>query len=132
MVPKNLVCLLERLKEIPGINQVTMTTNGALFNEFGVRLATAGLDGVNFSLDCLDAVTFLQITRVDAYSKALNAIKLSCKLGLKTKINCVPIQEINSTALIDVAGLARRYPLHVRFIELMPIDLGKNYTSIHR
>ena len=130
LVRKNLIFLIRKIKEVPGIHQVTMTTNGVLFDKYGVQLVEAGLDGVNFSLDCLDASTFLHITRVDAYSEVLDAIKLSCKLGLKTKINCVPIQEINSAALSELAGLAKYYPVHVRFIELMPIGLGEKFTFI--
>lgn len=130
LVRKNLVFLIRELREIPGIDQVTMTTNGVLFDMYGEELASAGLGGVNFSLDSLDAGTFLQITRVDAFSKVLSAIKLSCRLGLKTKINCVPIREINSSSLMDLAGMARAYPVHVRFIELMPIGLGAKFTPI--
>ncbi len=130
LLRKNLIFLIRKLREIPGIDQVTMTTNGVLFAMYGEQLVSAGLGGVNFSLDSLDAGTFLQITGIDAFSKVLSAIKLSCQLGLKTKINCVPIQEINSSALIDLAGMARAYPVHVRFIELMPIGLGAKFTPI--
>jgi cyclic pyranopterin phosphate synthase len=107
-----------------------MTTNGVKFEEMGEKLAAAGLDGVNFSLDCLDKVTFYAITRVDAFSDVIKGIELSLKLKLRTRVNCVPIGELNSDCVNTMASLAQRYPLDMRFIELMPIGLGKNYTPV--
>lgn len=52
------------------------------------------------------------------------------KLGLKTKINCVPIAELNGGELINILRIAKEYPIDVRFIELMPIGFGKNYLPV--
>jgi len=130
LVRRDIGELIRQIKRVCGIQTVTMTTNGVLFGEFGAELAAAGLDDVNFSLDCLDADTFHKLTRVDAFSKVLKAVELSLLLGLRTKINCVPIGEYNSANLNTMAGLAKRYPLDVRFIELMPIGLGKQFSPV--
>jgi len=130
LVRKSIEELIRQIKQVKGIQTVTMTTNGVLFGELGARLAAAGLDGVNFSLDCLDADMFYKITRVDAFSKVVKAVELSLKLGLSTKINCVPIGEFDGPHLNTLAGLAKQYPLDVRFIELMPIGLGKQFAPV--
>ena len=130
LVRKNIVELIRRIKDLEGIKTVTMTTNGLRFGELGDELVKAGLDGVNFSLDCLHASTYCQMTRADAFDSVQKSIQLALNLGLRTKINCVPMREYNSEELVSLAGLAKRYPLAVRFIELMPIGRGKQFTPI--
>lgn len=132
LVRKGIVSFIRRIKNIDGIDEVTMTTNGVLFPKYGQALAEAGLSAVNFSLDCLDAESFCRITRFDAISHVKDAIELALKLGIKTKINCVPIDQYNSDDLVALAGLAKEKPIDVRFIELMPIGLGRDYSPVSR
>lgn len=130
LVRKNVSELIYQIKQVEGIKDVTLTTNGIFFSGIGRELVEAGLSGVNFSLDCLDPVTFHSLTRVDAFSRVIEAIELSLGMGLHTKVNCVPIGESGAGQFIAVACLAKFYPLDVRFIELMPIGLGKKLTPI--
>jgi cyclic pyranopterin phosphate synthase len=100
LVRKGVSHLIWALKNIGGIQTVTLTSNGVLFSEFGRQLADAGLDGVNFSIDSLNPQAYFQITRRDALDGALRAVSLALEYGLTTKINCVPILEYAS----DVAA----------------------------
>ncbi|MEI6101954.1 MAG: radical SAM protein [Eubacteriales bacterium] len=95
LVRRGAVDLVGRIKQLDGIEKVTLTTNGLLFAQYANELMQAGLDGVNFSLDCMDANTYQRITRVDAFETALQAIELACRLGFQTKINCVTIKGMN-------------------------------------
>lgn len=130
LVRKNAAELIRQIKQVEGIREVTLTTNGVLFIEQGADLIAAGLDSVNFSLDTQDASKFSTITRVDAYRKVLASIEYALQLGLNTKINCVPLQPYDYADLTELAGFARKYPIDVRFIELMPIGLGQQYELV--
>ncbi len=131
LVRKGVASLVRMIKETPGIRTVTMTTNGVLFPQHGNELAEAGLDGVNFSLDSLDKKTFAALTRFDALESVVEGIHLALRLGLKTKLNCVPTQLQNSSDWVTIAGLGRDNPLDVRFIEMMPIGLGRDFDTIN-
>lgn len=124
---KNSPVLVKMLKELPGIEKVTLTTNGILLGEQMRNLADAGLDNINISLDTLNEQEFKKITRREGLSKVLKSIREALRypeIGLK--INCVPLLE-DSQNLIEIAGIARDYPIHVRFIEMMPIGYGKEF-----
>ena len=130
LVRKNAAELIRQIKQVEGIREVTLTTNGVLFAEQGADLVAAGLDGVNFSLDTQDASNFRRITRVNAYRQVLASVDYALQLGIKTKINCVPLQPYDYADLTELAGFARKYPIDVRFIELMPIGLGLQYEPV--
>ena len=127
LVRKICVPLVKELKALPGIRQVTLTTNGILLKEQLPGLMEAGLDAVNISLDTLDEETFRKITRRDDLTQVLEGLKAALSYpGLKVKVNCVPTFQ-KEQDLLQVAALARENPLHVRFIEMMPIGLGKGF-----
>ena len=130
LVRKNIADLIGGIKQVDGIRKVTMTTNGVLFDEMAEDLAGAGLDAVNFSLDTLDADRFERITRIRALERVLKSIDRALDRGLFVKINCVPMRAYNMEDLTELAGLAKLRPLHIRFIEMMPIGAGKEYTGI--
>src|SRR5665648_761811 len=92
LVRKNAAELIRRIKQVEGIREVTLTTNGVLFKEQAADLIAAGLDGVNFSLDTQDAANFQRVTRVDAFSQVFASVEYALQQGIKTKINCVPLQ----------------------------------------
>ena len=121
LVRKNCAGLLRRLKEIPGIETVTLTTNGILLTEQMEDLAEAGLDAVNISLDTLDSRHFLDITGRDQLQDVLAGIHKALRYPkITVKINCVPFA-CSDQEIIEIAGLAEKFPLHVRFIEMMPL-----------
>lgn len=111
---------IAELKRLPGVRQVTLTTNGLLLPQALPQLVQAGLDGVNISLDTLDPVQFSAITRRDyPVGQVLDAIAASAAV-LPTKVNAVLLDE-TASQLIPLAQLAQKLPVDVRFIEWMPI-----------
>lgn len=130
LVRKGIVDFVRMVKATKGVESVALTTNGVLFTAMGEALRDAGLDAVNFSLDCLDADSFARLTRVDAWDAVMAGIEKALALGFKTKLNCVPMEEYNGGDWARLAALARDKKLDVRFIEMMPIGLGQDYKSV--
>ena len=136
MVRKNLPWLVEQIHGLSGIREIAMTTNGTLFAPLAEVYRKAGLTAVNISLDTLDQERFRCITGCDRGNHAagvdsvLHAIDAALERQLRVKINCVPCVEINGEDIEGIAALAEDRPVDVRFIELMPIGCGKNYTGI--
>ena len=121
---KGLATLVAGLRAIDGIREIAVTTNGTLLEEQLPGLLAAGLTGVNISLDTLNEWTFRQITRREGVRRTVKAIDTCLAAGLPVKVNCVPIAP--EEELVELAGLAKGRSLAVRFIELMPIGLGKD------
>lgn len=136
MVRKNLPWLVEQIHGLCGIREIAMTTNGTLFAPQAKVYREAGLTAVNISLDTLDQERFRCITGCDRADRAtgvdsvLRAIDAALEQQLRVKINCVPCVEMNGEDIEGIAALAADRPVDVRFIELMPIGCGKNYTGI--
>ncbi len=130
LVRKGCARLVGMLKAIPGIREVTMTTNGILLPRELPGLVEAGLDAVNISLDTLDPAHFEALTRFPLEGNVREAIDAALAAGLRVKVNTVGIEEYNGGDLAELAALARDRQLDVRFIELMPIGLGKTLTPI--
>lgn len=121
LLRKNLPALIRELKNISGIEQVTLTTNGVLLKTFARELIAAGLDGVNLSLDTLDEKIFNDLTRRKLFDNVLDGLQMLLAERLSLKINCVPLRGINDGELLRLAATAKDMPVKVRFIELMPI-----------
>lgn len=136
MVRKNLPWLVEQIHGLCGIREIAMTTNGTLFAPQAKVYREAGLTAVNISLDTLDPERFRCITGCDRADRAagvdsvLRAIDAALEQQFRVKINCVPCVEMNGGDIEGIAMLAEDRPVDVRFIELMPIGCGKNYTGI--
>jgi cyclic pyranopterin phosphate synthase len=122
LVRRNITKLVADIARIPGINDVSMTTNGMLFAEMARELKQAGLKRVNFSLDTLDAERFRYITGHGSLNEVLRAIIAAMEIKMApVKINTVVMKGINDHEILDIAKLAKTMPLHVRFIEFMPV-----------
>ena len=130
LVRKGVISLVGSLKKVPGIEEVTMTTNGVLLKEMAEGLYLAGLDAVNISLDTLLPSKYVSITRRDMLEAVIAGIEKAYQLGLRIKINCVAMKNFNENEIPMLAGIARNNNIDVRFIELMPIGLGRNYEYI--
>jgi cyclic pyranopterin phosphate synthase len=118
------------LKAVPGIEQVTLTTNGVALAQHASALRKAGLDAVNISLDTLDPATFRQITGSDALGQVLTGLDTALEQGLSVKVNAVLQRDVNENHWPDLLELARSRKLDVRFIEMMPIGYGRGFQSI--
>lgn len=122
LVRKHCWELIRKLKAIPLIETVTLTTNGILLTEYAGKLAAAGIDGVNISLDTLDAGKYTEITRYGDVTRVLSGLQEILKYPqITVKINCVLSGKDWRETVISIAGLAKQYPVHVRFIEHMPL-----------
>ncbi|MBE8949856.1 MAG: GTP 3',8-cyclase MoaA [Quinella sp. 3Q1] len=121
LLRKNLSTLVRELKNLSGIEQVTLTTNGVLLKNFAPELIAAGLDGVNLSLDTLDEKIFADLTRRRFFDKVLEGFQTLLNENLSVKINCVPLRGVNDGEILRLSALAEKNFIKVRFIELMPI-----------
>lgn len=121
-VRHGLVDLVRRLRAIPGIADLSMTTNGMLLESMAQPLADAGLDRLTVSIDSLNPQRFSQITRTGKLDAVLRGLDASERVGLSpVKINCVVMRGINDDEAADFARLTRDRPISVRFIEYMPL-----------
>ena len=122
LVKKNIVSICRRASAVPGIRELCITTNGIRLPELAGELRRAGVKRVNISLDTLDKEKYAQITRCGSLDAALAGIRAALDAGFeKIKLNAVLIGGFNDDEIPLLAGLTRRWPLDVRFIELMPI-----------
>jgi GTP 3',8-cyclase len=121
LVRKSIVNFITELSSIPGIRDLSMTTNGVLLQDFAQPLKDAGLKRINISLDTLDPETFFRITRRDRFHDVWAGIQEALRVGfLPVKLNVVIINGTNEKEVLDFARLTLTFPLVVRFIEYMP------------
>lgn len=136
LVRRNIESLISSLKKIEGIEDLSLTTNGIFLEKYAQRLAAAGLDRVNVSLDSLREESYRQITRGGDLAAVLRGLEAAKQAGLKPiKINMVPMRGINDDEVIDFARMTLDTEYQVRFIECMPSagadfwDPGKYMTT---
>lgn len=122
LVRKGITTLVESIAAVDNIDDIAVTTNGILLEKLGPRLKDAGLKRVNISLDTLNPRRFREITRLGRLEDVKRGIETALKLGMHpVKINTVVVRGLNDDEVLDLARLALDYPLHIRYIELMPI-----------
>jgi molybdenum cofactor biosynthesis protein A len=123
LVRADLPELVRRLRAIPGLLHLGVTTNGTLLARHAGALRDAGLDAVNISLDTLIPERFARITRRNDHAAVMQGIEAALRAEFaQVKINVVVMRDVNDDELCDFAGLAREKRLDVRFIEYMPFD----------
>lgn len=122
LVREGLVELVRMLAAVPGLEDLSLTTNGVLLSRDAHALARAGLRRVNISFDTLDVDRFRKITRFGAIADVQRGIESAIEAGLEpVKLNVVVMRGINDDEIVEMGRLSVARPLHVRFIELMPI-----------
>lgn len=131
LVKKNILSICARAAAVKGIDEVCLTTNGTLLPQMSKPLRQAGVHRVNISLDTLKENRYAYITRRGTLSSALAGIKSAIDAGFeRIKVNTVLIGGFNDDEIGSLAELTVRYPVDVRFIELMPMydggDFGEN------
>ena len=126
LVRKGCVDLIRGIREIPGVETITMTTNGVLLGNYGKQLKEAGVDGVNISLDTLDPEEFYKITGKRELQEVLAGIRAAKTAGLPVKLNAVNRKELDPIPLVRYA---QEENLLLRFIEMMPVGYGKQYVG---
>ena len=130
LVRRGVVDLIRELKQIPGIESVTITTNGVLLEEYYDALAAAGVDAITVSLDTLNREMYKTITRRDELERVLRGMKKAISGTVRFKINCVPIVGMNTQEILKLLEFAKKAHVDVRFIEMMPIGLGKQFDCV--
>jgi cyclic pyranopterin phosphate synthase len=127
-----LATLVRMLRAIPGVEDLSLSTNGVKLPELAAELADAGLDRVNISADSLQAARVVEIARRDLGFDIVRSASAAQAAGLAPiKINVVVMRGINDDEVADFAALTRVYPWHVRFIELMPVGDLRELTWDH-
>ncbi|MCA1595820.1 MAG: GTP 3',8-cyclase MoaA [Chloroflexi bacterium] len=122
LVRRDLDHLVARISAVPGIGEISLTTNGALLGSLAGPLARAGLKRINVSLDSLDEETCQRMSRGGQLADVLDGIHAAKEAGLDPiKINAVVVRGLNDHEVGRLARLSATHGFHVRFIELMPI-----------
>jgi cyclic pyranopterin phosphate synthase len=122
LVRRGVVDLIKRIAQIKGVKDLSLTTNGVLLKDYARDLAEAGLRRINISLDTLQAERFAYITRRDRFKEVWEGIEETMRQGFSpVKINVVVMKGFNDDELRAFARLSLAYPLHIRFIEFMPV-----------
>ena len=122
LVRKGIVSLCKSISEIDGVQELSMTTNASILAPMAQELYDAGIHRINISLDTLNPEKFARLTRKGTLSDAIEGIRAAIKCGMNpVKINTVLIGGFNDDEILDLVNLTMQYPVHVRFIELMPI-----------
>lgn len=120
---------IANLKQLEGVEQVTLTTNGTLLAQQLPALIQAGVDSINVSLDTLNAAYYTELTG-GSLSSVLQALQELQAAGIPFKLNCVPLAENGLADIMQLLKLAHRYNAPLRFIELMPLECNTDLRSL--
>ena len=138
LVKPNILSICRRAAQVRGITDLSMTTNATLLPALSRPLRESGVSRLNISLDTLRPDRFAFITRRGTLEDALRGLEAALEAGFSpVKLNTVLIGGFNEDEIPDLAALTRRWPVDVRFIELMPMagntGLGeKSYIPVSR
>ena len=128
LVKRNILAICRGVAETPGIRETGLTTNGIRMREMAQSLREAGVGRINISLDTLDPDRYAYMTRGGRLEDALAGIEAALAAGFeRVKINAVLIGGFNGAEIPALAELTRRWPVDVRFIELMPMAGNREF-----
>ena len=127
LVRRGILEICRGIAAIPGVEELCLTTNGLSLPQLAGPLKEAGVSRLNISLDTLRPDRYAYITRVGRLEEAFRGLKAAAEAGFTgTKLNVVLMKGFNDDEIPDFLDLSCRYPVEVRFIELMPIGEGRN------
>lgn len=130
-VRKDMIDFLARLRAIPGVQQLNLTTNGVLTGPLVPRLKEIGIGSVNLSLDSLDRERFHHLTRRDELPKVMDCLHALIEHGIDTKVNAVVMEGKNTEDILPLTEFTREHPVGMRFIEEMPFNgSGTHYPQL--
>ncbi|MEH6578567.1 MAG: GTP 3',8-cyclase MoaA [Amphritea sp.] len=122
LVRKDIVSLVSQIAELPGLNEVTLTTNGSQLKQFAGPLKQAGLKRINISLDTLQEDRFTSLTRRDKLHQVLEGIDAAVATGFeRIKLNAVILKGRNDDEIVPLVEYARNRGVDISFIEEMPL-----------
>ena len=130
LVRRDFPVLAQMLKALPGVREVSVTTNGFLLARDAEKLVRAGIDRFNVSVDSLQRDRFYELTRRDALEQVLEGLRILATFpeAHPIKVNAVAMRDFTELEVLPFAELARTTPYHVRFIEFMPLDADRSWT----
>jgi cyclic pyranopterin phosphate synthase len=132
LVRKGVTHFCRRLAGLPGLQSLSLTTNGILLEELAEDLYGAGIRRVNISLDTLQPQKFLHITRRNEFERVWRGIQAAERAGLNPiKINVVVMRGINDDEILELAKLTLNRPYHIRFIEFMSMNNDNQWVLQH-
>jgi cyclic pyranopterin phosphate synthase len=130
LVRKGVVSFIKDVAGIKGIRDLSLTTNGVLFEGMAEDIFDAGIKRINISIDSLREDTYKKITMYDYLKRVMAGLKKAHEIGFDPiKINVVIVKGVNDGEIVDFARLTEEYPFSVRFIEYMPIGNNKNWDE---
>ena len=125
-VRKDLEEVVKRAASVPGIRDVSVTTNGVTLEKRLEKLKANGLTRLNISLDTLVPAKFEFMTRRKGQERVMASINKAVELGFDSvKVNVVVMRGQNDDEIVDFVELTKDKPINVRFIEYMPFDGNK-------
>lgn len=124
-VRRDLIHFLGNLRNNTGIDELHITTNGVLTEQYLDQLKTININSINLSLDTLDEAKFFEITRRDEFSNVMSTLNAILDHNIPLKVNMVAMKGKNEGDIVEMARLSQSRPISVRFIEEMPFN-GSN------
>jgi GTP 3',8-cyclase len=119
---QGLLTFVKMVKKIPGVQSLYLTTNGVQASRHLDSLLSAGVDGINLSLDTLDRKRYHQTTRRDCLEDVLRTFHGALERSIPLKVNSVVLEDTKDEELLSLVGLSKKNPVTVRFIEKMPFS----------
>lgn len=132
LVRRGAPVLISMLREIDGIDDVTLTTNGVLLKKLLPELIKSGLQSINVSLDTMDRRLYQKITGKDVFPQVIDGILSAIDAGFQVKLNTVLLKTYNEESWQSIVEFASLHPVDVRFIEIMPIGRGKTVEGVYK
>lgn len=125
LVRRDIAALCRSIADLEGLEELCITTNGTALETLAGPLREAGVDRLNVSLDSLRPQRYAALTRGGRLEDVLEGLRAAERAGFTgTKLNVVLLRGVNQDEIPDFVDLTRRFPLEVRFIELMPMVEG--------
>lgn len=130
LIKRNILSICQRAAAVEGIREVCITTNGLLLPKLAKPLHDAGVSRLNISLDTLNPEKYAYITRNGSLDDAIAGIEAALEAGFqKIKLNAVLIGGFNDDEVVPLAELTRKWPVDMRFIEMMPMYDGGDFDA---
>ncbi len=130
LIRKNIIYFIEQLANIPGVEDIGLTTNGVSLYSMAEDLYNAGVHRINISMDTLDCNKYRKITGTDYFKEVWEGIEYAQEVGFTPmKLNVVVMRGFNEDEILDFARLTLNKPYHIRFIEFMPIGPGSMWHA---
>ncbi|WP_200975842.1 GTP 3',8-cyclase MoaA [Echinicola sp. 20G] len=129
-VRKGLMEFLEKINQLRGLEEISITTNATLIGPHIAQLKKLGITTINVSFDSLDKARFNHITRRDQFDIVMANIRQMMEEGFDVKLNCVVMEGKNTDDIIPFIKFVQKYPISVRFLEEMPFNGQSNEKPV--